>query len=426
MDAKRTKRGFTLVELLVVIAIIGVLVGLLLPAIQAAREAARRNSCLNNIKNIGLALHNYADRRKKFPTVSSSFYLPSATIGSERDGYSWLFQILPEMEEQGLYNQTRDTIYGNATTTLADGSTSQGSSGLKVGPFSPQIRIAKENTDEPRFAWQVQIDAYICPSYPGDYLVKNGAMYGNPAATRQPAVGNYIALPSTHFNDDGVQAASDGSDAPTGAIFESYQFNRDVIKATCGNGVIAFAGNTATRGDDVNSRSVFDYNGPTGGVKFSAIRDGTSSTLMFAESREERFASWISGLSMWAVAARPGGASLTPPSVVVKDILQENNPVPVYLYFQDGTGASTLNVGNDVKRNGGFNAAPNEFFYQAVSTHAPNEEKRQWGPSSAHPGSVLHAWADAHGTSIDETIDDIVYLHLVTRAGNEIVDTSSL
>ncbi len=114
----RSKRGFTLVELLVVIAIIGILVALLLPAIQAAHEAARRMQCKNNLKNIGLAIHNFYDTYKLFPLggtepdVKIENYLRDYTLpvaqrkgppnGPLEQGLGWMYQILPYLEEGAI------------------------------------------------------------------------------------------------------------------------------------------------------------------------------------------------------------------------------------------------------------------------------------------------------------------------------------
>ena len=98
-------RGFTLVELLVVIAIIGILIALLLPAVQAAREAARRSQCVNNMKQIGLGLHNYHDSFKSFPN-SGVLYGDPLQPPTHQVPYhhTWLAAILPFMEEQPLYD----------------------------------------------------------------------------------------------------------------------------------------------------------------------------------------------------------------------------------------------------------------------------------------------------------------------------------
>ena len=96
----RNGSGFTLVELLVVIAIIGVLVSLLLPAVQAAREAARRMQCTNNLKQIGLALHNYESTNKKFPFGKGPSY-PGAPVYARWSQHAF---ILPYIEQQNLYN----------------------------------------------------------------------------------------------------------------------------------------------------------------------------------------------------------------------------------------------------------------------------------------------------------------------------------
>ena len=100
---RRSHHAFTLVELLVVIAIIGVLVGLLLPAVQAAREAARRMQCSNNLKQIGLALHNYHDSRKTFPP---GYISNLDTAGNETGpGWGWTSMTLPHLEQAPLFER---------------------------------------------------------------------------------------------------------------------------------------------------------------------------------------------------------------------------------------------------------------------------------------------------------------------------------
>ena len=96
MRANEIHRGFTLVELLVVIAIMGILIALLLPAVQAAREAARQLTCRNNLKQLGLALHNYHEQHEAFP--------PSAT---QQGGLhaNWVIKILPHLEQQPLFDR---------------------------------------------------------------------------------------------------------------------------------------------------------------------------------------------------------------------------------------------------------------------------------------------------------------------------------
>src|ERR1700722_2661884 len=103
---KRLHRGFTLIELLVVIAIIAVLIALLLPAVQAAREAARRAQCVNNLKQMGLALFNYESANGVFPpgyidAQNNPIFTPDLDLGP---GWGWAAQSLPFQEQQPLYN----------------------------------------------------------------------------------------------------------------------------------------------------------------------------------------------------------------------------------------------------------------------------------------------------------------------------------
>lgn len=108
---RKPKKGFTLIELLVVIAIIAILIALLLPAVQQAREAARRSTCKNNLKQLGLAMHNYHDTHSVFPYAST--YVAS-TFGATN--HTWVEFILPFIEQAPLYNQINFSEHNNVAT----------------------------------------------------------------------------------------------------------------------------------------------------------------------------------------------------------------------------------------------------------------------------------------------------------------------
>ncbi|MEX0824690.1 MAG: DUF1559 domain-containing protein [Pirellulaceae bacterium] len=172
------RRGFTLVELLVVIAIIGVLVGLLLPAVQAAREAARRMSCSNNLKQIGLAIHNYESSLQSLPATWA------LTGDSSGDGWSVHARLLPYLEQSNLASGIDYAAgYNNATVTLTGGATE---------------RLAS-----------MRVPTYLCPSEVNDRLrTKNGNPYHYPLNYGANAGRFFVYNPANGDVGDGTFAAN--------------------------------------------------------------------------------------------------------------------------------------------------------------------------------------------------------------------------
>jgi prepilin-type N-terminal cleavage/methylation domain-containing protein/prepilin-type processing-associated H-X9-DG protein len=149
------RSAFTLVELLVVIAIIGVLVALLLPAVQAAREAANRMSCSNNLKQLGLALHNHHDTYKRLPPGAADNTPPFGKAGGAQWGASWLVYIMPFIEQGAAYDRlTFDQTYNHATIRAAvgDTATGTGTAPIFVGYRCPSSPLELETSIQEPFA----------------------------------------------------------------------------------------------------------------------------------------------------------------------------------------------------------------------------------------------------------------------------------
>ncbi|MBC8355380.1 MAG: DUF1559 domain-containing protein [Planctomycetes bacterium] len=232
----RKTSGFTLVELLVVIAIIGILVALLLPAVQAAREAARRMSCGNNLKQLGLAMHNYHDTYKTFPHASRA-----STPGGW--GPSWYVNTLPFCEQQPMHDAW---VFGRQDGWIGASTNDAG---------------GKTRTNIAQSGGRAILSYSICPSSPlNETYVNRGITWSSPS---------YVAL--------------NGSTA-------------DSITLAAGSPVPNAYANSCNNGNNVDgcgwNQNISSAHGMfTGGVtyRFRDVTDGTANVLMLSENANWTF-----------------------------------------------------------------------------------------------------------------------------------------
>jgi len=379
------RRGFTLVELLVVIAIIATLIGLLLPAVQSAREAARRTGCSFNIRGLTQAIMVYESTRRRLPAATdrndAQSRPGSVAAGLQMAGYSWIFHILPYMEEGAIYNN----ISGN-TAKFQNGPFSVGFGGA-ANPPTGGAWTAQNATANNRgsHAAAVVISQLLCPSSGGGSTVETtnagstgGLSFAQEYVATQNAIGgdvavtNYKAMAGTHMLANFLPAT---------------------------NGAIQFTPDTPIP-PSLNNTDAERSRASRQGIQAGAISDGMSKTVMIAETKERGYSSWIDGTTCWVVAADP------------------NAGIPVNV---NGTWV----LGNQPLTRCALTVQPSlqplvRFLPAAQFSGRLQSGGMAFGPSSDHQGGiVMHAFGDTHVSQVTADVDPIVYLSICSRNGSE-------
>lgn len=259
----RRRSGFTLIELLVVIAIIAVLISLLLPAVQSAREAARRAQCVNNLKQIGLAIHNYESSFSMFPPGAITMNPSQGWGGWDNSGVTWRALILPQLEQGNKYNAF------NFSLKAGSGALASGASAT---------------------AWYASVPAFLCPSdgehdngfRPANVSTGQYPMFGPPARPGGGATACPIVNYNMSFGDNyAIGMLSNGGVNPwetpcSGALAGQPQIGFPGFWGTTYNCAISATGTGVMRGfSDYRTMNT---------ATIASVTDGTSNTVIVGES----------------------------------------------------------------------------------------------------------------------------------------------
>ena len=374
----RPTRGFTLIELLVVIAIIAVLIALLLPAVQSAREAARRAQCVNNLKQIGIAIHNYISANNTLPIGSVYERLNpvdcNPSKGIDPIGWSLFEQILNYTEQQSIYNAIN--------FNLAPGS-SYSKDGHRQNYYGVDAGAANYT------AMSATVASFVCPTDTG-------------------------FTPLTYSGTTAINGYAQCSYAGMSGTYDIWDF-----LCNCPPGT----GGACKGGVWPNNDGVFynDY-----AVRLESITDGTSNTIAVGESArfkndpDQNFNQWNQALTFLSDYGgntyRPEGMASSAPKI--------NAP------FQPNNG-TTYNPHNWSFPTGDVDSwcFSNNGVYALMLG--------QFGFRSQHPGGANFLFADGSVHFLKETIDmgnpvysstlanKGVYRNLSTRAGGEVISSDA-
>jgi prepilin-type N-terminal cleavage/methylation domain-containing protein/prepilin-type processing-associated H-X9-DG protein len=386
---KRSHFGFTLIELLVVIAIIAVLIALLLPAVQSAREAARRAQCTNNLKQVGLATHNYHDQFGSYPPGAISTFGPSTpggapvtnpTAGPHSWGpmvneLAWRAMILPQMESNNVYNAWN----------------------LMISPTAV-------NNGSQYTAWNTVFTSWLCPSDGNN----GGGRVTNGYAGSNQAVGNwgpspYVpgtttvsqTIPVSNYAGSFGDNYCGGVLAGTNLPWETpYTGSPPIGQPRIGwNGYwgTSFGGATGFVQGAGTMRGYFDYRGTAKPPNIASISDGTSNTIMAGEVLPSNAAD----SNFWCFNGAYAGTT-------VPLGFNSNTIVPV----AGGPCSSSTWQAPSAPVGCRFGASAKGFI-------------------SRHPGGSNMLFGDGSVRFLKNSISMVTYCALGSRAGGEVVSSDS-